>query len=102
MNDFKLQYIVLSTLSRWMQDGFSYCHSNLIFWEQLLDLSARQYLSLRWTWNISNPHRRSSIIVALRTPSLEVPKSRERPLTCTVTNLFMLQVKNVKTVIVDD
>jgi hypothetical protein len=30
-------------LSRWMQDGFSYCHSNPTFWEQLLDLPARQY-----------------------------------------------------------
>jgi len=30
-------------LSRWMQDRFCYCHSNPIFWEQLLDLPARQY-----------------------------------------------------------
>ena len=30
-------------LNRWMQDGFSYCHLNPIFWEQHLDLPARQY-----------------------------------------------------------
>jgi hypothetical protein len=33
----------MTVLSLWMQDGFSYCHSNSIFWEQLLDLPARQY-----------------------------------------------------------
>ena len=33
----------MTVLSRWMQDGFSYCHLNPIFWEQLLDLPARQY-----------------------------------------------------------
>jgi hypothetical protein len=26
-----------------MQDGFSYCHSNSVFWEQLLELPVRQY-----------------------------------------------------------
>jgi hypothetical protein len=26
-----------------MQDGFSYRHSNPVFWEQLLELTARQY-----------------------------------------------------------
>jgi len=30
-------------LSRWMEDWFSYCHSNPIFCEQLLDLPVRQY-----------------------------------------------------------
>jgi hypothetical protein len=38
MNKFQM-----AILSRWMQDGFSYCHSNPIFWEQVLDLSVRQY-----------------------------------------------------------
>jgi hypothetical protein len=32
----------MKVLSRWMQDGFCYCHSNPIFWEQLC-LPARQY-----------------------------------------------------------
>ena len=40
VNNFK--YVVL-VFSRWMQDGFSYCYSNPIFWEHLLDLPARQY-----------------------------------------------------------
>ena len=33
----------MTVLSWWMQDGFSHCHSNFIFWEQLLDLSVLQY-----------------------------------------------------------
>ena len=38
------------------------------------------------TRNIDNPHRLSSVIVALLVPSLELPKSRERPLTYTGTD----------------
>jgi hypothetical protein len=33
----------MAVLSRWMQDGFSYCHSNPIIWEQHPDLLVRQY-----------------------------------------------------------
>ena len=31
----------MTVLSWWMQEGFSYCHSNLIFWVR--DLPTRQY-----------------------------------------------------------
>ena len=37
------KWIILTVFGRWMQDGFSYCYSNSIFWEQILDLPAWQY-----------------------------------------------------------
>ena len=33
----------MTVLSRWIQEGFSYCHSNLNFWEQLMDIYVPQY-----------------------------------------------------------
>jgi hypothetical protein len=46
-----------------MQDELSYCHSNPIFWEQFLDLPARQY---HYGGREASPTQTgSSVIVAL-------------------------------------
>lgn len=53
---------------------FPFSHSNPIFWEKLLDLPAWQY---HYDWrDASTTHTH-----CCSAPSLEVPKSRERPLT---------------------
>jgi hypothetical protein len=53
----------MTVLGLWMQDGFPYYHSNPIFWEQILDLPARQY---HYGEREASPtHRRSSVSDAL-------------------------------------
>jgi hypothetical protein len=68
----------MTELSRWVQDGFSFSHSNPIFWEQLLDLPARQYHYGGREASTTHTGDRQSLLLYTKSWGAE---ERERPLT---------------------